>query len=400
MEKTVLEVAVIVLDTAVLCAVLYLVALLLAGVIMRPASPPAAERKRRFAVVVPARNEERGIALTLESLGNVGYPRALYDIHVIADNCDDATASVAQQYTPFVHERVDPTAVGKGQALRWLLDRLSLESYDAVAIVDADSVVSPNFLAVMNNRLESGCVAVQAYYGVLQPKSLASSLRAIAFCLLHRARRAGLSALGASAGLAGDGMVFASELLRARAWDAFGVTEDLELHAKLVAAGIKVDFASETSVLGEMPSTLANSRKQNLRWERGRFGLARSYVPRLALAGVRDRDISKLLTAVDLALPPLSIVALAVALAFVASVALGSLAAIALAAASIAGLVCFVAVGLVSARAPVRLWLALSFAPVYAMWKGWLYAQALVARGTPSWTRAQRQGEVSSGDRL
>ena len=106
--------------------------------------------------------------------------------------------------------------------------------------------------------------------------------------------------MGASAGLGGNGMVFDAKLRQAREWDAFGVTEDLELHARLVAAGVKVGFAPEASVLGDMPLTLAASRGQNMRWERGRLALARHNAPRLFAGALRGRDWSKLLTAIDM----------------------------------------------------------------------------------------------------
>lgn len=289
--------------------------------------------------------------------------------------------------------------MGKGQALRWLFDRLPVERYEAFAVIDADSVVSRNFLKVMNDRLESGWLAVQSQYGVLHPeRSWVASLRAAAFYLIHYARRSGLSALGASAGLGGNGMVFAAELRQAREWDSFGVTEDLELHAKLAGAGVKVGFAPEASVLGEMPLTLGASRGQNLRWERGRLALARHYAPRLVASALRSRDRSKLIAGLDLLVPPLSVVALASAaflcLSFHPLCCHGRPCAIAV----LLGLTAYVGGGLASARAPRRLWLALGFAPVYAAWKGWLYAQALVARGTPSWTRAGRAGEIPRND--
>ena len=320
MAMTVAMTVLMIAEAALLGVVAYLVLLVFAGVVVRRKPLAAARRMRRFAVIVPAHNEEAVIARTLASLNGIDYPRALFDVHVIADNCDDATAPIAREYTPLVHERTDRTAMGKGQALRWLFDRLPADAYDAFAVIDADSVVSPNFLSAMNDRLESGCLAVQSEYGVLHPeRSWVSSLRAVAFCLLHRARRSGLSALGASAGLAGNGMVFDATLRQAREWDAFGVTEDLELNAKLAVAGVKVGFAPEASVLGEMPATLAASRGQNMRWERGRLSLARRYAPRLIAGAFRSRDRSKLASGLDLLVPPLSVIALLAAAFFCVS---------------------------------------------------------------------------------
>jgi cellulose synthase/poly-beta-1,6-N-acetylglucosamine synthase-like glycosyltransferase len=398
MAMTVAMTVLMIAEAALLGVVAYLVLLVFAGAFVRRKPLAPARRMRRFAVIVPAHNEEAVVARTLVSLKEVDYPRSLFDVHVIADNCDDATATIAREYTPLVHERTDRTAMGKGQALRWLFDRLPADGYDAFAVIDADSVVSRNFLSAMNARLESGSLAVQSDYGVLHAeRSWVSSLRAVAFCLLHRARRSGLSALGASAGLAGNGMVFSAELREAREWDAFGVTEDLELNAKLAMAGVKVGFAPEASVLGEMPATLAASRGQNMRWERGRLGLARRYAPRLIAAAFRGRDRSKLASGLDLLIPPLSVIGLAAVAFFCLSLHPVCCDGRPCAIATLLGLTTYVVGGLASAKAPFRLWLALFFAPVYAMWKGWLYAQALVARGAPSWTKTGRAEEASHG---
>ena len=50
----------------------------------------------RFAVLIPAHNEEMVIEPLLESLENQDYPRTLYDVYVIADNCTDDTARRAR----------------------------------------------------------------------------------------------------------------------------------------------------------------------------------------------------------------------------------------------------------------------------------------------------------------
>ncbi|MGA2284758.1 MAG: glycosyltransferase family 2 protein [Dehalococcoidia bacterium] len=383
-------------EAALLGAVAYLALLVVAGALLRKKRPDVAERRRRFAILVPAYNEAQVIARTLVSLADLDYPPDLFEVHVVADNCDDFTAAVARHLTPFVHERDDRTAMGKGQALRWLLDLLPPDRYDAFAVIDADTLVDANFLSAINDRLEAGAVAVQSCYGVISPeRSWVASLRAVAFYLLHSARRQGLAGLRASAGLAGNGMAFAAELRQAREWQAFGVTEDLELHARLVEAGVRVAFAPETSVWGEMPDTLAAARGQNLRWERGRLALAREHAPRLLLGAVRSASWPKLAAALDLVVPPLSVVAL-LAVGFLAlSAAFGSFAEVVLAAMTLLLLATYVFGGLAAARVPRRLWLALGFAPVYVLWKGKLYIEALASRGAPSWTRTERAGEAA-----
>ena len=48
--------------------------------------------KNKFALMIPAHNEEMVLGDLLENLKILKYPKELYDIYVIADNCTDSTA--------------------------------------------------------------------------------------------------------------------------------------------------------------------------------------------------------------------------------------------------------------------------------------------------------------------
>ena len=51
-----------------------------------------------FALLVPAHNEEMILGTLLESLSHLDYPQELYTVYVIADNCTDTTALLADQF--------------------------------------------------------------------------------------------------------------------------------------------------------------------------------------------------------------------------------------------------------------------------------------------------------------
>lgn len=59
--------------------------------------------------IIPAHNEEAVVADLIESLKKQDYPKELYDIYVIADNCTDKTAEVAKQAGAIVYQRFDET---------------------------------------------------------------------------------------------------------------------------------------------------------------------------------------------------------------------------------------------------------------------------------------------------
>ena len=286
------------------------------SMVQRLTEPAESSDKTRFAILIPAHNEELLLPGLLASLNALDYPMERFDIHVVADNCSDRTAAVAQNGGAQVHTRSDEQTLGKGPALQWLLNRIwsSGKSYDGYVILDADSIVSPNFLTVMSAHLGRGERVIQAFYGVRDPgQSWSSSLRYVALAVLHYLRPMGRMALGGSAGLKGNGMVFTSETLQAHDWSA-SITEDIELHMQLILHGERVSFAPQASVLAEMPNNLANAKSQHIRWECGRMEAGRRYAPLLLQRSwhcARRGDWPGAFLAIDAMLefviPPLSI---------------------------------------------------------------------------------------------
>ena len=353
---------------------------------------PVVGGETRFGVLVPAHNEEPVIGRTLDSLAKVDYARELYEVFVIADNCDDETEAIARGRRVHVLVRSDEELRGKGYAIAWALDQLPLSELDAVAFVDADSVVDSGFLQEMSDEIKSGASVVQGRYEVLESgSSVARSLRSISFALVHYVRPLGRSVFGGQCGLKGNGMAISTAVLRDAGWQAFSIVEDSEQSAYLLEKGYKTAFAPDARVFGEMPLTLGGSRSQNLRWESGRVGVAWRWVPRLVRRGLQRRSIVSLEAAVDLLLPPISVIA-SLALAALAVGALaGRVELMAAAAVALVSLSAHVVGGMIVAKVPVSEWKALLAAPGYLLWKLALYARALTGPGGRSWERTPRE---------
>ena len=346
----------------------------------------------RFAILVPAHNEERLLPVLLLNLGRLAYPRELFTIHVVADNCTDGTAALGRQGGAVVHERFNTEQRGKGYALDWLLQRLwaSPETYDAVVILDADSVVSPNFLQVMDARLSRGERVIQGYYAVRQPGSSSSAgLRAVALILLHYLRPQGRMVLGGSTGLKGNGMVFATEILRRQRWSA-SLTEDIEYHMALILAGERATFAPDAVVWAEMPDSLRGAQTQTERWEQGRMEMIRRFVPGLLGQAVRRRSFLLFDAAVEQLIPPFSVVAGASGAVLLTALALRSPLGIAIATFIVLGQSVYIFGGLALAHAPSEVYKSLLSAPVYVAWKIWLYVRLLLGLKPRSWVRTAR----------
>ena len=383
------------LSIPVLAAALYLGLLAL---LARPRpAPRSGAPTHRFAVVVPAHDEEAGIGATVRNLLAVDYPPERRAVWVVADNCRDQTAERAREAGATVLVRRDETFRGKGYALAHAFAAVEREDVaDAVVVVDADTLVSPNLLAAFSARLAGGAEALQAHYAVRNPDaSWRTRLMALAFSLFHGVRSLGRERLGVSCGLRGNGMCFTRGVLCRVPHDSFSVVEDLEYGIRLGEAGVRVGYVPEAEVRGEMPASARNSRSQRRRWEGGRRAIFRAHAGRLLRRAAAERDPVLLDLFLDLAIPPLTRL-LAVAL-------LGTLAAAAvsaLAGHTVVALWLFLAADLSIAAYVVRgaqlcgpgALKTLAFVPFYVIWKlGLLVANPGSSKQT--WVRTPREGK-------
>jgi 1,2-diacylglycerol 3-beta-glucosyltransferase len=359
-----------------------------------PVEPP----QTRFDVIVPAHDEELGIAATVESLLAVDYPAHLRRVIVVADNCHDATVARARDAGALVLERNDDSRHGKGYALEYAFERSLRDGLaDAVAIVDADTLVTPNLLRALAARFGHGALAAQVTYSVAnRTASWRTRLMHIAFTLFHDVRSRARERLGVSAGLRGNGMAFASALLREVPHDAFSIVEDVEYGIRLGLAGHRVEFVGEAQVLGQMVASERGSRSQRRRWEGGRCALARLHAPTLLLRGFELRSLLLLDLAADLLVPPLTYVVSAAAVGVVVAsgwvlAGHGAWWVLAPWAAALAGLAVYVVRGVWLARVGPRVVLDLLWAPVYMAWK--VVLAILDSSKSPSWVRTSREGE-------
>ena len=94
---------------------MYFFCIQIVGWIKRKETPgKAVKPKKRFALVAAAHNEELVIEELVDSLKNLDYPKDMYDIFIIADNCTDKTAEIATKGGAVCYERSDAKNKSKG----------------------------------------------------------------------------------------------------------------------------------------------------------------------------------------------------------------------------------------------------------------------------------------------
>lgn len=342
---------------------------------------------RRMAVVVPAHNEARHIERCVKSLLDSAAPAGSFSVVVVADNCSDDTAERAANAGARVLVRRDVTLRGKGYALNFAFQTLLDEGIEAMAVVDADTVVEPNFIDELQRILGEGADAVQCRYGVLNAEdSVRTRLMKLALTAFNVLRPRGRERWGLSVGLLGNGFALTRETLLAVPYHAHSIVEDLEYHLRLVKAGRRVRFADATAVHAEMPAGGPGAATQRARWDGGRFRMIVEHAPSLAreVAKGNWQSIEPLF---ELLLLPLAfhvsllLAGLLLASSFGQAISIAGLAVVTLHVVSAA----------IRAGAGIKDLAALGAAPFYILWKLSLTRSLLrAARQDAVWIRTER----------
>ncbi|MGE3635223.1 MAG: glycosyltransferase family 2 protein [Sandaracinaceae bacterium] len=262
------------------------------GSLLPPRRIPRSDRRiGALGVVVPAHDEEAGIARCVESLLACRFPPGGARILVVADNCSDRTAHRAADAGAEVLVRNDVERRGKGYALELAFDHLlSDPDVEAVLVVDADTRVDPSFLVEMANAFAAGADGAQCKYLVSNPRATpGASLMNVALMAFNVARPRARERFGLSVGILGNGFGLHRRVLERLPYTARSVVEDLEYHLMMVREGFAVRFVDTTAVWADVPTSSEGQRTQRERWEGGRLRMIREHAPPLLAELVAGR---------------------------------------------------------------------------------------------------------------
>ena len=325
-----------------------------------------------MAIVIPVHNEESMIKATLDSISLSEYQLSIVDTFVIADNCSDATVEVAKNNGAHVFERRDPENQGKGQALDWFFRKHETiyENFEAVVVLDAETVVDKHFLSQISSSLSNLEVeVVQGFYGVANPEaSWRTRLSTAALNVSHYVRPAGRNAFGGSAGLKGNGMAFKPNILKRYNWPSSAVVEDHEFSTKLLLNDKIVHYNPEAIVLSEMSEKRGQAEEQGWGCEVARFQIIINYGLDLLKIFFRKKRFLYFDGFMELFIPSLTIL-------FAAQITLLFLSCLFFHALIFDSILCLILTifcvlsGMILCKASFSIWLALLGSPLYILWK-------------------------------
>ncbi|MCI8700553.1 MAG: glycosyltransferase family 2 protein [Clostridia bacterium] len=269
---------------------LYQIIVSLCSLVRLKDKPYKENKNHKFMAIIPAHNEETVIGNLIESLKRQNYEKELYDIYVIADNCTDNTAKIAEEMGTIVYKRFSNTEKTKGAALNWFLQQKIKEDadYDAFFVFDADNIVDENFIVNMNKKLCQGEDVVQGYRDIKNPTdNWISAGYALFYWTLHRFYHLARYNIGLSPLLNGTGFMVKFDVIKPEGWNTETLTEDIEFSLKRIIAGKKLGWATDAIVYDEQPTGFKQSWSQRSRWTVGHIQCVKRYTVEL-LKAVKD----------------------------------------------------------------------------------------------------------------
>ena len=256
------------------------------------------DKLHKYAVLIAARNEQAVISNLIESIKKQNYPKELYDIYVIADNCTDNTAECAKRAGAEVFERNDLSHIGKGFALNFGFKNLVMlgkfSDYDGFFVFDADNLLDKNYISEMNRAFASGYRIVTSYRNSKNYDtnwiSAGSSL-----WFLREAKFINNSRmiLGLSCAVSGTGFLVSREIIEQNhGWKYYLLTEDIEFSIDSVIRDEKIGYAQNAMLYDEQPITFRQSWNQRIRWAKGFFQVFSVYGRRLFFSIFKNKSFS------------------------------------------------------------------------------------------------------------
>lgn len=249
---------------------------------------PSSEKKRKFAILIPARNEEQVIGNLLESMEKLHYPKEMYEVFVLINGCTDKTEQIVFSHNCSVIKMDKASSKGKvlKNAFTVLKDRTDI---DAFVIFDSDNLVNANFLNNMNDALNSGYDIIQ---GRREGKNIHDNVISSIYELFYMMQNVFYNhtrmCVHSSAIINGTGWAITRKWLIEHGFDVRTITEDLELSALAALTDTPVGYCHDAITYDEFPNSLSRQFHQLQRWIYGQVECMRLFEWKLIKKGIHS----------------------------------------------------------------------------------------------------------------
>jgi len=228
----------------------------------------------KISLIIPARNEEKGLWKTVHSLVSLDYPKDKIEIIIVDHDSQDKTTEIAKDFIE-QHQEFNILLIHKKRQIGDMKahafnEGLKYAHGELIACVDADTIAMKNCLKEMIPFFEESSVgAVISTINVSQPKNLYEKIQHLEyiFSTFTRGLMSKIDTLHVTPG--------ALSIYRKILFDTYGgfdeqnLTEDLEMAMRLRYYGYTIKLAKKSITFTKVPDTFKKLWLQRVRWFRG-----------------------------------------------------------------------------------------------------------------------------------
>ncbi|MEP7263109.1 MAG: glycosyltransferase family 2 protein [Bacteroidota bacterium] len=231
---------------------------------------------KKIAVLMPSYKEDAVILETANHALFQQYPTHRYDVVVIADSLLPETIEKLKKL-PLQLVQVSFDQSTKAKALNAAFESLT-QSYDIAVVLDADNMMKPDFLSLINTAFVNGCYAIQGHRIAKNLNTRFAILDGISEEINNHIFRKGQQALGFSSSIIGSGMAFSYLYLKQVMAEINAVGGfDKELELKLIEDNHRIVYLENAYVLDEKVQKSEVFANQRTRWISAQLIYLRKY---------------------------------------------------------------------------------------------------------------------------
>jgi len=246
-------------------SVLFLITYAILGKFPRKMKKSTKDKQNRFVVFIPAYKEDAVIYSVAREALNQDYLTALFDVIVIADSFQQKTLDDLNSL-PITVKEVSFDKSTKAKALNKIMAELPENLYDVALILDADNVLSLDFITKINDSFNADYHVVQGHRAAKNTKGAFAMLDAMSEEINNNIYSKGHRAIGLSSRLVGSGMAISYQLYKNTMSKIDSVAEDKELELNLLKRGYKIEYRDDAICYDEKVSNAKVFYNQRSRW--------------------------------------------------------------------------------------------------------------------------------------
>ena len=243
--------------------------------------------QNKLAILLPARNESKIIENLLLSIKNQTYPLERFDVHVIVADKNDKTIELTKKHLSNSYIHIIENQTRKAEALDGAIKEIIKSNlvYDDYIIIDADCILTTNFLEEMNNALSTGADIIIPRKRIKnwesnnkKNRNIWCNCSALTWPSVDTMGNKGKSKRNYTLALCGQGMLINAKILNnLNGYPFRSLVEDYEISIECMRNGYTQFYYEYAEIYSEEPISHKEYNKRRVRWLQGFADVTKKY---------------------------------------------------------------------------------------------------------------------------